>query len=307
MGKKLTTNQFVERAKLIHGDTYDYSNTSYVSNSTKVTISCKIHGPFDQWPSDHLRGSGCRLCNERQQMTTENFIQRASDTHNGKYDYTPTTYTNTYNKVDIICPVHGTFNQVAKDHMAGYGCPMCGGTRKQTTRDFIETAQKVHGDKYDYTLVDLKNMNKKVKIVCPNHGEFIQRPADHANGVGCPECGKIKQSGYTVEYFNNHPGTKSIPAKLYVITVDDKFCKIGITSKQYVKQRFPGLRFVEHISRDMTLYEAFCAEQQILRQFRDSRYLVQDLRHDKYQTGWTECFPLSMLDELKMAVEACND
>lgn len=240
-------------------------------------------------------------------LTTAEFIQRSTEVHGGKYDYSTTMYTTTYSKVHIVCPIHGEFVQVAKDHLTGYGCPKCGGTGRKSTTEFIECAQKVHGDKYDYSLVDLKNMNKKVKIICPDHGEFIQRPADHQNGVGCPECGKIKQSGYTVDYFNNHPDVKNTPAKLYVIEVDSKFCKIGITTKQYIKQRFPGMRFNEHISCDMSLYDAFCAEQHILQQFRGSRYLVQDLRNDPYQTGWTECFPLSMLEELKMAVEAIND
>lgn len=307
MGKKLTTSEFIERARQVHGDTYDYTQTSYVSSSTKVSIICKTHGIFEQWPSDHLRGSGCRLCNERQQMTTEQFVERAAAKHHGKYDYSQSKYVNTNTKLVIICPIHGEYKQVAKDHLAGYGCPNCGGTGKKTTHEFIESAQKAHGDKYDYSLVDLKSMNKKVKIVCRDHGEFMQRPADHVDGSGCPECGKLKQGGYTSDYFVNHNHLKSIPAKLYLIEIDSKFCKIGITTKQYVKQRFPGMRFIEHAVQNMTLQDAFCAEQQILQQFSDSRYLVQDFRLDKYQTGWTECFPLSMLEELKMAVEACND
>ena len=240
-------------------------------------------------------------------LTTVEFIQRSAEVHSGKYDYSTTMYTTTYAKVRIMCPIHGEFVQVAKDHLTGYGCPKCGGTGRKTTNEFVECARKVHDDKYDYSLVDLKSMNKKVKIICPEHGEFMQRPADHQNGVGCPECGKRKQSGYTAEYFTSHPDRKCIPAKLYVIEVDKKFCKIGITTKQYIKQRFPGLRFVEHITMDTTLHTAFCAEQRILQQFADSRYLIQDLRDDPYHTGWTECFPLSMVDELKMAVEAIND
>ena len=240
-------------------------------------------------------------------LTTAEFIERAAEIHGGKYDYSTTVYSTTYQKIAVGCPVHGAFIQVAKDHLNGYGCPVCGGTGKKTTTEFIEKSQLVHGDKYDYTLVDLKSMNKKVKIICPDHGAFMQRPADHAVGVGCPECGKRKQSGYTLEYFTNRPDTKDTPAKLYVIGVDNKFCKIGITTKQYIKQRFPGVRFVEYACVDMSLYSAFCAEQQILSKFEYGRYQIHDFKNDPHQTGWPECFPLSMVDELKMAVEAIND
>lgn len=235
-------------------------------------------------------------------LTTADFCQRATIIHNGIYDYSAVVYNGTYQSISIICPIHGTYTQVAKDHLAGYGCPRCGGTGKITTSVFVENSQLVHGDKYDYTLVELENMNKKVRIICPEHGEFKQRPADHAVGVGCPECGKRKQGGYTTEFFNARPDVKNTPAKLYVIEVDNKFSKIGITTKTQIKQRFPGVRFVVHVCRDMPLYTAFCVEQTLLNRFRNNRYLVQDFKNDPYQTGWTECFPLSMLDELTKAV-----
>lgn len=306
MGKKLTTHEFVNRSVQIHGSTYNYSLTEYVNANTKVKIVCPVHGLFSQWPSDHSRGSGCALCNERQQLTVQQFVDRATQLHNSKYTYDRVTYKNVTTKVDMSCPSHGIFSQTPKDHMTGYGCPECGGTKKKSTADFVALAKATHGDKYSYRLVDLKSMNKKVELICPDHGNFFQRPADHVAGSGCPECGKRKQGGYTMEYFNNHPETKTTPAKLYLIEIDGKFCKVGITTKEYVKQRFPGMRFQEHAHISASLYDAFCKEQQILQQFSHLRYQVQDLKHTTYQTGWTECFPLSLLPELKTAMEKIN-
>lgn len=59
-----------------------------------------------------------------------------------------------------------------------------------TAEEFIEKANKVHGNKYDYSKVDFKNMTTKVVIVCPKHGEFEQRPDNHVRGQGCRKCGR---------------------------------------------------------------------------------------------------------------------
>ena len=238
-------------------------------------------------------------------LTTAEFIERSTAVHGGKYDYTPTVYSSTYAKVTIVCPIHGYFEQTAKDHLTGYGCPKCGGTSKKTTHEFIESAQKVHGNKYDYSLVDLKSMNKKVKIICRDHGEFMQRPADHANGVGCPECSLYVRGRYSDRFFADHPSEATSAAVLYVVSVDDKFCKLGIT-KRGVSSRFANSRVVEEVAVNMSLYEAYRHEQQLLERFKKNRYRAVGLSSRQF-AGWTECFPLSMVDELKMAVEAIND
>jgi len=64
MSRKLTTEEFIERAKKIHGDKYDYSEVNYINAKIKVEIICKIHGHFFKNPFDHLSGQGCPLCGE---------------------------------------------------------------------------------------------------------------------------------------------------------------------------------------------------------------------------------------------------
>lgn len=298
MGKKLTTREFIERSRQVHGDRYDYSASVYTTAADKVRINCGIHGMFEQNAMDHMKGRGCSKCNERQVLTADTFIDRANERHGYRYDYSLVQYKNVTTKVIIKCPEHGAFEQTPKDHMHKYGCPTCGGTKPITTTDFVRRAVAVHGNKYTYGNVELVNMNTNVDINCVIHGSFSQRPADHLNGTGCPVCGTLKQGGYTESYFVDRPGSKDIPAQLYLITVDDKFCKIGITTKRHIKQRFPGIRFNVVETVPAPLYEAYCKEQAILTKYYDARFKVKDMKL-LGDTGWTECFPLTMLEELK--------
>lgn len=66
-------------------------------------------------------------------------------------------------------------------------------SKKKTTEEFIADAIRRHGDKYDYSLVKYTNATSNVIIICPLHGEFQQKAADHTNGSGCPECSKIQR------------------------------------------------------------------------------------------------------------------
>ena len=82
MPKKLTTEEFIEKAKQIHGDKYDYSLTEYKSNKKKVKIICPIHGVFEQRPLNHLQGCGCIKCSGLEKLTTDEFIKRSKQISN---------------------------------------------------------------------------------------------------------------------------------------------------------------------------------------------------------------------------------
>ena len=184
-----TTEQFIVEARKIHGDQYDYSKVNYVNNNTKIIIICPIHGEFLQTPSQHLSGSGCPLCANNIRLTTEQFIERAREIHGDKYDYSKVNYINANTHVKIICPIHGEFLQTPSQHLSGHGCLLCAGKVRLTTEQFIERAREIHGDKYDYSKVNYINRMKDVIIICPIHGEFLQRAGHHLSGVGCPRCG----------------------------------------------------------------------------------------------------------------------
>ena len=121
------TDVFVEKAKRVHGDKYDYSKVEQINNKTKICIVCPIHGEFWQTPNSHLRGCGCAKCGsenvwkKRNKITLCEFIKRSQKTHNNKYDYSKVFFNNTEDKVCIICPEHGEFFQTPHSHLQGHG------------------------------------------------------------------------------------------------------------------------------------------------------------------------------------------
>ncbi len=126
-------------------------------------------------------------------LSTVEFIRRASAQHGFKYDYKLVKYISAIDKVKIICPEHGTFEQIPNNHWQGKGCPRCGVKyRSPTTSDthtFAAKARKVHGLRYDYDLVEYINAKSKVLLICPEHGIFEQTPSNHLSGFGCNDCG----------------------------------------------------------------------------------------------------------------------
>lgn len=192
--KRLTTQEFIEKAKKIHGERYDYSKTEYVKSNQKVCIICPIHGEFWQTANDHLRGKGCILCAKTYKSNTEEFIEKARKVHGDKYDYSEVEYISTYKKVKIICPVHGAFMQAASSHLSGSGCPHCYGNVKKTTEQYIEEALNVHNGRYSYENTIYNGNHHKIKITCPIHGEFEQEAIAHLKGQGCPLCNSEKKN-----------------------------------------------------------------------------------------------------------------
>lgn len=166
-------------------------------------------------------------------LTKETFIVKAKKVHGDKYDYSKVKYINNKTEVCIICPEHGEFWQRPDNHLKGNGCYKCGRNimgKKQTknTEQFINEAKKVHGDKYDYSKVKYISCFEEVCIICPKHGEFWQRPANHLFGQGCPKCnGKLVNS--TKSFIENAikiHGNKYDYSKVSYITTHKKVCII---------------------------------------------------------------------------------
>lgn len=200
--KKLSLNEFIERAKLIHSNKYDYSKVKYVNLATKVEIFCPVHGHFQQTPRNHLQGQGCPKCGLLKQIKSrtppvELFIKKARKIHGSNYDYSKVKYINNHTNVEIRCKKHGKFFQRPSKHLSGHGCPKCGIIKMAkgislSQEEFIDKANKIHQGKYDYSNAKYINNREKVKIICPIHGVFLQSPTKHISGHGCPECGRIK-------------------------------------------------------------------------------------------------------------------
>ena len=194
MSKSVTTADFIQRAREVHGNQYDYSKVLYVAARSKVVIICPEHGEFKQIPAGHCSGRGCHECGGNKPLSVARFVERASKKHSDRYDYSHVKYENVESKIEIICPDHGPFFQRSMSHLKGFGCPRCGriNTAKKlghSTQRFLEDAQKAHGNKYDYSQVRYINALTNVTIICPDHGSFDQMPANHIRDVGCPKCG----------------------------------------------------------------------------------------------------------------------
>jgi predicted nucleic-acid-binding Zn-ribbon protein len=199
MYKLTTLATFLERAKEVHGDKYDYSEVEYNGTKHKVSIICKEHGHFLMTPEKHIaRKQGCPFC-AGLIKTTENFIKRSEAVHGKRYDYSVSKFTASYNKIDIICREHGLFSQTAIGHYSGGHCPKCVGKNK-TNEEVVQKFIEVHGDKYDYSLIDYKGQRNKMSIICPKHGIFKQTFNIHKKGHGCPICaGAIVSTNHFIE------------------------------------------------------------------------------------------------------------
>lgn len=198
--KKKTTERFIEDAKKIHGDKYDYSLVRYDGSRIKVKIVCPIHGIFEQSPSDHLNGNGCQKCGKfstinKLKSSTKEFIKKAKKVYGFEYLYNKTEYINSKTKVLIFCKKHGDFYTNPTDFLRGHGCYKCGllKTAEKRTKPFslfLKEARKVHGYDYLYFKKTYKNNHSKIKIYCKRcHNIFWQTPLNHlSQKQGCPYC-----------------------------------------------------------------------------------------------------------------------
>lgn len=190
----MNVEDFIVKARKIHGDRYDYSKSVYKNYGTKLVIICKIHGEFEQTPAQHIIGRGCQKCSGNMRSNIEEFIKKARVIHGDKYDYSRSIYVGRSSQIKIICPIHGEFEQKVGNHLMGKGCNKCNiDNRKVSVTEFVTRAKAIHGDKYDYSKVKFNSMEDKIIIICSIHGEFEQNAHGHLNGYGCFKCyGSVK-------------------------------------------------------------------------------------------------------------------
>lgn len=190
MRPRMKQEDFIIKSKTIHGGLYNYSKVKYIGNKDKVIIICKEHGDFEQTPNNHLYGQGCYKCkNNSQKSNLKIFIEKSIESHGYRYDYSKSEYKNTRTDITIICKRHGEFLQKPDKHILGQGCNKCKIECNTLTNEyFIKKSILKHVDKYNYSKSSYKYTNKKVIIICKEHGEFLQTPMTHISGSGCPKC-----------------------------------------------------------------------------------------------------------------------
>ena len=197
---RIKDDEWWARIKAAHGDRYDYSETKLGLSQDKIKVICKVHGPFMQSLVNHAaRGCECPKCAKEESADKRRYSQAQAIAEieaatGGKYDLSLAVYKGANIPMKVICPEHGEFMSTFR-HMVsrGTGCQACGrercgDARRLTTEVFIQKARKVHGDKYDYSEVEYVSMLDHVKVICPKHGPWMQRPANHMSGHGCDKC-----------------------------------------------------------------------------------------------------------------------
>jgi len=194
MVKAHTTEEIIDKFKLIHGVKFDYSNVEYKNNSSPIKIICKTHGEFKQTPAVHLRGNGCSSCSGKSKHTTEEIIKNFKKLYGDKYDYSQTEYKCSLKKFKVICKNHGEFETIYNNMLRGWACPKCTQFRKEILKNFLDESQETHGDEYDYSNVVYINTSTPVEIICKKHGPFLQPPREHKTGSGCQKCTRFTTS-----------------------------------------------------------------------------------------------------------------
>jgi len=178
--RKMTTEEFIERATAIHGDRYDYSETKYMSVNKDLSIKCPRHNVcFEMRPMFHLKGKGCPLCEQEEIAMYEESKNAAIQ---WRSDYRKKQAEKKKRSKEIL---------KGRPH------------KKYTWDEFIRYAKLIHGSDYDYRLVEQEfvDMNTEVSIICNRHNEvFTQRPVNHLKGQGCPRCiGRLRTTQSFIE------------------------------------------------------------------------------------------------------------
>ena len=207
---KLTQEEFIRRAKDVHGEKYDYSISCYKGAKEKIKYICPKHGVIEQNAHSHLLGHGCRYCSsedshEDSRDTKISFINKAREVHGDKYDYSLVNYINSQTKVAIICHEkdalgneHGVFWQKPYSHLQGFRCPRCNG-RNRTTEEWIAEAKTIYPEgKYSFGKTNYTHARDKVIVTCSEHGDFLTLSRDFLRGHGCPKC-QLSKLEYSVE------------------------------------------------------------------------------------------------------------
>ena len=265
--------QFAER----HGDAFDYSTADYKGNHTPISVICPIHGSFSVRPSAHVRGSGCRACSSaragrKNRMSFTEWVDKARKVHGDKYQYVELLWDwpeHTHARIKAICPEHGEFIQVAKDHLAGHQCNDCGyeesGSKTRLSHDeWIEKATNVHGEFYDYSTVRYTITREPVTITCRIHGPFTQIAGEHLSGYGCALCGRLLSGWETPASFLDNIEYASSDCYVYVADIDDHLCKVGISVQPEERARTGDYLGYLFVSGKLCRCEAWTIEQLLL-------------------------------------------
>ena len=199
--RKLTQEEFIENAKKVHNNKYDYSKVNYINSRTKICIICPEHGDFYQMPKNHLKGQGCPICGkeyakeynkETKSNILEEFIKKAKVIHGNKLDFSLITkYINNKQDIEVICNQCGRHFITKPNYILnGHGCKYCGNRKYYKGSELLKIFNEKFGE-YEYPdlILDKEYWFKDyITIICEKHGAFKKQIKKHLLGYGCPKC-----------------------------------------------------------------------------------------------------------------------
>lgn len=202
--KRINTEEFIRRCELLYCGEYDYTNSIFTTSHAKITVTCKIHGDFSIAAYSHLQGHGCAKClgvirafkpKDYSDKQVE-FLRLAVEKFSDKYSYENAKYSGSKRPISVTCKLHGEFKTTPSRFLnSPIGCPTCVAVgRRVSTEEYISRVKSVHGDLYDYSLVNYTAMHSHIKIICRVHGEFSMVAHSHLyKKSNCPSCVSAKK------------------------------------------------------------------------------------------------------------------
>ena len=195
---KKDTHLFIADSIKTHGNCYGYDKVNYINDNHKVIITCRKHGDFEQTPSNHVAGQGCKKCGREKVADTlrynkerviEEIVKILPPTITHRIEH----YSSSADRLNFTCSIHGNFTQTLQHLRNGKFCPKCGHIRggdktRSSTDKFIAQSKKCHGDRYIYDKTIYVNTDTPLTVTCRKHGDFTTWPRNHYNGANCPKC-----------------------------------------------------------------------------------------------------------------------
>lgn len=325
---KKNTDSFIAEAQAIHGEVYDYSKTVYQGARDKLLVICSEHGEFEQVAFIHLRAKPTEAClqcsyarrGERHQLSLDEFMQKAAQVHQGRYDYSRifSDFSGANKAVFIVCTEHGPFKQTPISHLRGNGCNHCTKERlavnfRKSTNEFVVAARRIHCDLYDYSKVDYKGAFDNVTIICAIDGPFVQSPTSHLSGTGCPRCSRRSQ-GAPRNLVRAVRGEfdDAKPSFVYVVTfqlpgIDLQLFKVGAGSGFRLGSTLSSIKriggtILETCKLDLSSTgEAIVFEQLAHQQIRQTQFPVpRELKFAGYSEVFTHMPDLTVIEHHEM-------
>lgn len=301
--------EFIIKAKRLHGDKYSYNVEDYVCSRTLMVMFCKTHQKsFYQRPSAHLQGQGCDICGNKNRTNTkttkglDKFLTKAKIKFNNTYDYGKVDYKTTKTPVIVICPVHGEFDIIPDNHLynSDTGCIHCDKIKIETrkTEEFNIKLSKLRLNKFDTSEVSYVNNTTPVKLRCIEHDEwFYQTPLkmlDPSRNCSCNTCYKLSNNRWTIEAVAKIPNIETKSGYVYMGEVDTvQGVKLGVCEdldhRLSVYQRDLrnyNLDFNYVFTEKSSYLEAFVIETAIKHILRSERFSEDNIKFG----GYTEMF-----------------